>query len=97
MDSYFFYVVLCHNGAFYAGTTNDVQNRLKVHNQGKGAKYTRSHLPVKLIYQEKFTNKSDALSFEIKFKKMTRTQKEKYLNSHCNNFNQKQLLFKGNS
>lgn len=80
---YFFYVLLCHNGAYYAGITNNLSHRLKMHNAGKGAKYTRSHRPVSLIYHETFSDKGAALSFEIKFKKLTRAQKEKYLQNHC--------------
>ncbi|BDR58614.1 hypothetical protein XA3_10550 [Xylocopilactobacillus apicola] len=84
MDKYFFYVVLCRNGAFYAGTTNDVSHRIKMHNEGKGAKYTRANRPVKLIYQETFASKGEALSFELKFKRLSRQQKEIYLKNHCN-------------
>ncbi|BDR56494.1 GIY-YIG nuclease family protein [Xylocopilactobacillus apis] len=84
MDEYYFYVVLCSNGAFYAGTTNNVENRIKAHNSGKGAKYTRAHRPVKLIYQETFPSKGEALSFELKFKRFNRQKKENYLKNHCN-------------
>lgn len=86
IENYFFYVLLCSNGAFYAGTTNNLNHRIKTHNLGKGAKYTRSHLPVSLIYYKIFPDKGSALSFEIKFKKLNRLQKEKYLQKHCNCF-----------
>lgn len=81
MDEYYFYVVKCKDGSLYAGTTNNVEKRIKAHNEGKGAKYTRAHRPVKLIYQETFPSKGMALSFELKFKKFSRAKKEKYI---CN-------------
>jgi len=72
----YIYVLECADNSLYTGYTNDLNNRLKVHNQGKGSKYTRVRLPVKLVYSEKFENKSDALKREYKIKQMTRKQKE---------------------
>lgn len=71
---------------FYAGTSNDYQKRFETHKSFKGAKFTRvaSRHPLKLIFVEEFSNKGDALSFEIRFKKFTRQQKEDYLKSHKN-------------
>lgn len=76
---YYVYVLECSDNSLYAGYTNDLDNRLKVHNQGKGAKYTRGRLPVKLLYSEAIEDKSDALKREYKIKQMTRKQKEELI------------------
>lgn len=70
------YILECADNSLYAGYTNDLDKRLKVHNQGKGAKYTRARLPVKLVYSETAENKSDALKREYQIKQMTKKQKE---------------------
>lgn len=79
---YFVYMLLCADGTFYTGTSNNVKKRVKTHNQGKGAKYTKVRRPVKLLYQEKLTDKSEALKREAAIKKLTRPQKEKLLRSN---------------
>jgi putative endonuclease len=66
----------CSDRSFYTGITNDVKKRIETHNTGKGAKYTRSRLPVKLIYQEKHSSKSSAMKREIEIKKYSRLKKE---------------------
>jgi len=76
---YYVYILECADNTLYAGYTNDLDNRIKVHNQGKGAKYTRVRLPVKLVYSEIRDNKSDALKREYQIKQMTRKQKEKLI------------------
>lgn len=70
-----FYVLQCKDGSYYAGYTNDLLKRIKVHNEGKGAKYTRSRLPVKCIYKEIFETKQEAMQAEYAFKQLTRKQK----------------------
>lgn len=77
---HYFYVLECHDGSFYAGYTTNVKRRIATHNSGKGAKYTRGRTPVSLVYSEKFPNKGDALRAEIRFKKLSRKQKENFLN-----------------
>jgi len=72
---HYVYILECADNSLYAGYTNDLDNRLKVHNQGKGAKYTRGRLPVKLVYSENIENKSDALKREYQIKRMTRKRK----------------------
>lgn len=64
----YMYVVECADGTLYTGYTTDVERRIKTHNAGKGAKYTKSRLPVKLIYQESFDSKEAAMSAESYFK-----------------------------
>ena len=73
---YYVYILQCADGTLYTGSTNDPQRRLKVHNSGKGAKYTRSRLPVKLVYQEEQENWSAALRREAAIKKLSRAQKK---------------------
>ncbi len=84
---YYVYILKCGDGSFYCGYTNDVQKRFEKHKSGKGAKYTRSRLPLEIVYIEKFENKSDALKRECSIKSMTRLQKEKlvgdYLSKNC--------------
>ena len=75
MTGHFVYILLCADGSLYTGWTTDLEKRLKTHNEGKGAKYTRSRLPVKLFYYEEFDCKSDALQREAAIKKLTRQQK----------------------
>lgn len=72
---YYVYLLRCADGTLYAGFTNDLARRLAVHNAGKGAKYTRSRLPVELVYWENFSNKSSALRREYAIKQLPRGQK----------------------
>ena len=58
---YYAYLLQCAENNMYAGYTNDLSQRIEAHNNGIGAKYTRSRLPVKLMYYEGFTSKSEAL------------------------------------
>ena len=74
--SWYVYMLRCKDGSLYTGYTDDPQRRLAVHNGGKGAKYTRSRLPVTLVYQEEFPEKSDALRREAAIKKLKKAQKE---------------------
>lgn len=71
------YMAECSDGTFYTGWTNDIEKRIKAHNDGKGAKYTRSRLPVRLVYLEEHDTKEEAMSREYQIKKMTRHAKEK--------------------
>jgi len=73
------YILECNDKTFYTGITNDIKNRLAIHNMGKGAKYTRSRIPVKLVYLVKVNNKSSALKLEYKIKAFSRKQKIKLI------------------
>ena len=75
----YMYVVECRDGSYYTGYTTDIKRRIAVHNSGKGAKYTRTRLPVKLIYAEEFTSKAEAMSAEALFKQKNRLSKESYI------------------
>ena len=69
------YILECADGTLYTGWTNDLQQRLKAHNGGQGAKYTRSRLPVRLRYFEEFTDKTEAQSREWHIKQLSRQEK----------------------
>ncbi len=72
---YYAYMVHCSDGTIYSGFTTDPCRRVSVHNRGKGAKYTRSRLPVTLVYQESFTTKGEALKREAALKKLSHSEK----------------------
>ena len=78
----YMYVVECCDGTYYTGYTTDVKKRIAVHNSGKGAKYTRARLPVKLIYVEGFNSKEEAMSAEALLKHKKRPQKERFLSDN---------------
>jgi len=76
---FFCYMVECADGTFYTGWSTDPEQRVKAHNTGKGAKYTKTRRPVKLIYIEELPDKSSALKRERAIKGLSRKQKEKLL------------------
>ena len=78
------YIVLCADGTLYTGWTNDIEKRLQAHNSGEGAKYTRSRLPVTLVYYESYETKEEAMSREWHIKRMTRAQKMKLFSDRQN-------------
>lgn len=69
------YIVQCSDCTLYTGCTNDLKKRLEKHNAGKGARYTRGRLQVKLVYYEVFATKSEAMKREAQIKKLSRKQK----------------------
>ena len=77
--SWYVYMLRCRDGSLYTGCTDDVQRRLAVHNSGKGAKYTRSRLPVSLVYEEALPDKSAALKREYALKRLDKVQKEQLI------------------
>jgi len=76
---WYLYILECNDGSLYTGVTNDIPNRLEKHNAGKGAKYTRSHRPVKLIYFEECGSESAALKREIEIKSWRREKKQRLI------------------
>ena len=72
---YLVYILRCGDGTLYTGCTNDLPRRLQAHQSGRGAKYTRSRLPVELVYQEELPDQSAALRREAAIKRMPRRQK----------------------
>ncbi|MBE6961571.1 MAG: GIY-YIG nuclease family protein [Ruminococcaceae bacterium] len=78
------YILRCHDDTLYTGYTTDPMRRLEVHQNGKGAKYTRSRLPVELIYQEELEDKSSALQREAAIKKLSRAEKLQLIHAAVN-------------
>ena len=72
---WYVYLLRCGDGTLYTGCTDDVERRLAAHQSGRGAKYTRSRLPVTLVYQEPCQDRSAALRREWSIKQMSRIQK----------------------
>lgn len=70
------YILKCDDGSFYTGWTNNLEKRIKDHNEGKGAKYTKSRRPVTLAYYETFATKEEAMRREYAIKQLSRKQKE---------------------
>lgn len=75
----FAYMLECADGTLYCGWTNDLEQRLRNHNAGTGAKYTRSRRPVRLVYYEEYGTREEAMSREWHLKKLTRQQKQQLI------------------
>lgn len=78
------YMVQCADGSLYTGWTNRIEKRIEDHNNGKGAKYTKSRRPVELKYLEESDTKPEAMKKEAEYKKLTRPQKEALIASERN-------------
>jgi putative endonuclease len=76
----YIYILKCSDNTLYTGWTTDLEKRLKVHNTGKGAKYTRVRLPVEIVYFEEFEDKKDAMKREYAIKQLSRNEKLKLIN-----------------
>lgn len=81
------YIVKCSDNSLYTGWTMDLSKRVKTHNAGTGAKYTKARRPVKLLYYESFATKAEAMHREYCIKQLTRRQKLEL----CSLFNDKIL------
>ncbi len=79
------YLLRCRDNSLYCGWTNDIKKRLANHNAGKGAKYTKSRLPVTLVYLEAFDSKREAMSREAAIKQLSRKQKEALIRRSMDN------------
>lgn len=73
---YFVYLLECRDGSYYCGFTSNLEKRLAAHNSARGAKYTRSHGPVKLVYFEKKGTLRQAMARELEIKAMGRAGKK---------------------
>jgi putative endonuclease len=78
--AYFCYMVECADGSYYTGWTTDPQRREKQHNRGRGARYTRTHGPVRLVYVEPQPDRSSAMRREQVLKALRHTQKKALIN-----------------
>ena len=73
------YLLRCSDGSLYTGWTNDLEKRVKAHQGGQGAKYTRAHRPVELVYHEVYATKQEAMRREWEIKHMTKAEKERLI------------------
>ena len=78
------YILRCGDNSLYTGWTNHLTKRVADHNAGRGAKYTKAHLPVELAYYETFETKEEAMKRECAIKKLSRPQKERLIESDMN-------------
>ncbi len=74
--AYYCYIVECSDGSYYTGWSTDPQRRERQHNRGKGARYTRQHLPVRLVYIEEQPSRKAAMQREAVIKKMPHQRKK---------------------
>lgn len=79
--SNYVYLLACADGGFYCGWTNDLAKRLAAHQSGKGGRYTRSHLPVRLVYYEQAASREAALKREAAIKKLNHKQKQQLIDT----------------
>ena len=73
---YYVYIVECNDGTYYTGYTPNIEKRIKLHNTGKGAKYTRDRRPVSLVWVKEYKYFKRAFKRELAIKKLTRIQKK---------------------
>jgi len=69
------YILKCNDDSLYTGYTNDLKRRLKMHTEGKGAKYTRGRGPFQVVYLEKLSTKNEAMRREYQIKQLARKEK----------------------
>jgi putative endonuclease len=81
MSYYYVYVILCENQCFYTGFTKNVESRVRLHTEGRGARYTRMHKPERLVYVEMLESKRDAMRREREIKKLNHEGKQRLVNS----------------
>jgi putative endonuclease len=80
--AFFCYMLECADGTYYIGWTTDPARRERQHNRGVGARYTRTHCPVHLVYVEPQTDRRAAMLRELALKKLTHSQKQKLVESY---------------
>ena len=81
---YYIYVNLTESDTLYCGYTDDVEKRFEKHKNGFGAKYTKSHKPVKIVFTQQFETKSEAMKAEYKFKHLKKDKKMSVINGYLN-------------
>jgi putative endonuclease len=87
LKDHFTYILECSDGTLYTGWTTDIEKRLKTHNAGKGAKYTKARIPVKLMASWRFETRSEAMKWEWFLKRLPRSAKIRLIEGElsCNN------------
>lgn len=76
---YYTYILLTEDNTLYCGYTDNIEKRFEKHLSGKGAKYTRAHKPLKIVYCAKFDSKSEAMREEARIKKLSKPEKLKLI------------------
>lgn len=76
---HYVYVLECADGTLYTGYTTDPERRVREHNAGEGARYTRGRTPVELVYTEEYDTRSAAMSREYEIKQLSRSEKQTLL------------------
>jgi putative endonuclease len=79
--TYYVYIILCTGGSFYTGYTKNVDERARLHANGRGARYTKMHPPKKVVYTEQFESRAEAMQREKAIKKLNHQQKEDLANA----------------
>lgn len=79
------YILRCADDTLYTGWTTSLEKRLKAHNSGKGAKYTKARLPVEIVYFEEFEEKKEAMKREYAIKQLSRGEKLKLIDNNIIN------------
>lgn len=76
MEQNYTYLLRCADGTFYCGWTNHLKERVRIHNEGRGAKYTKGRRPVELVYYEEFATRQEAMKRECAIKRLSRKDKQ---------------------
>jgi len=82
--NFYVYILECKDGSYYTGYTNNVEARLRLHNSGRGAKYTRDRRPLKLVWIKRYSYFKRAFTRELEIKRMSRKKKEELVRSYLN-------------
>lgn len=80
--AWYLYMIECEDGSIYTGITVDVAARYLAHTQGRGARYTRSHPPRRLLFSREYADKSSALRAELEMKRLSATEKRTFCVQH---------------
>ncbi|HHT35810.1 MAG: GIY-YIG nuclease family protein [Candidatus Wallacebacter cryptica] len=83
MKLYSVYILECENDKLYTGITTDVERRFREHLSGRGAKFTRMHRPIQIVYCQEFEDRSSALKAEAEIKKLNKAAKLKLIQEHA--------------
>ena len=84
-SQYWVYMVRCKDGTYYTGYTKDLKNRISLHNSGRGAKYVKGKLPLKLVYAKEYRYYKSALNEERRIKTLKRRQKSELVRNYAEN------------
>ena len=79
MEQNYTYLLRCADGTFYCGWTNHLKERVRIHNEGRGAKYTKGRRPVELVYYEEFATRQEAMKREWAIKRLSRKDKQRLI------------------